>query len=168
MKEKLNLQEKELIKVLYAEGRTYYGISKEIKRSPHTIKKYLLSSPQIMEQVQEIKQELADMFDGLAKRMVSSITDEDIKNLDAYKRTISGGIAVDKMRLLRGEATQNISYQTMHLDLNELIKQTKEIQRELNILDAEIEAKEDGGEVKKLEHNPSEDENKQEPLFVFS
>ena len=54
----------------------------------------------------EIKAELADSFADLARRMITSITDADIGKLDAYRRTLSGAVATDKMQLLRGQATQ--------------------------------------------------------------
>ena len=52
-----------------------------------------------------IKRNLADSFEGLAERMVGSITDADILELDAYKRTLSGAIATDKAQLLKGAPT---------------------------------------------------------------
>ena len=55
--------------------------------------------------MREIKAELADSFQDLALRMITSITDADIRKLDAYRRTLSGAVATDKMQLLRGEAT---------------------------------------------------------------
>jgi predicted transcriptional regulator len=104
----LTVEEQERIKVLHAEGKTYHAIAKEVGRSPHTVKGYLVS-PTVQEEVIQIKGELADTFEDVAKRMVASITDEDIKKLDAYRRTLSGGIATDKMRLLRNESTDNVS-----------------------------------------------------------
>src|SRR5512139_1842278 len=109
MKEGLSVKEQETIKVLKAEGKTYFAISKVVNRSPHTVKRYLLSSPEVQAHVEQIKDDLASMFEGVAKRMVTSITDQDILKLDAYRRTLSAGIATDKMRLLRDQATHNIS-----------------------------------------------------------
>ncbi len=56
-----------------------------------------------------MKKDLASSFEGLANRMVDSITDADILELDAYKRTLSGAIATDKCQLLRGLPTENIN-----------------------------------------------------------
>jgi hypothetical protein len=112
MKAPLSLKEQETIKTLYAEGRTYHAISKEINRSPHTVKRYLLSSSEVIEEVEEKKNELAKMFEGLAKRMITSISDEDILKISAYQRTISAGISTDKMRLLKGQSTENLAIDT--------------------------------------------------------
>jgi len=104
MKERLALKEKETIKTLYASGKTFCGISKAIKRSPHTIKKYLLSDPAIIENVEGIKEELAGMFEDTAKKMLSSISDADIQKINAYQRTLSAGISSDKAAQLRGHS----------------------------------------------------------------
>ena len=103
----LATEEKELIKLLSAKGESCYAISLQVKRSPHTIKKYL-SEPETSLEVIEKKQELSDMFEDVARRMIESITDESIQSLDAYKKTISAGIATDKMRLLRDQSTDNL------------------------------------------------------------
>jgi len=105
-KKGLTTEEKELIKLLSAKGESCYAISLQVKRSPHTIKRYL-SEPETYLEVQEKKQELSDMFEDVARRMIQSITDENIGSLDAYKRTLSAGIATDKMRLLRDQSTDD-------------------------------------------------------------
>ena len=105
-KKSLTTEEKELVKLLSAKGESCYAISLQVKRSPHTIKKYL-SEPETSIEVQEKKQELSDMFEDVARRMIQSVTDESIEKLDAYKKTLSAGIATDKMRLLREQSTDD-------------------------------------------------------------
>jgi len=95
-KKSLTTEEKELVKLLSAKGESCYAISLQVKRSPHTIKKYL-SEPETSIEVQEKKQELSDMFEDVARRMIQSVTDE----------SISAGIATDKMRLLRDQSTDD-------------------------------------------------------------
>ena len=104
----LSTEEKERIKLLSANGNSYYAISQELNRSPHTIKKYL-SEPEIINEVAVKKAELADMFESMARKMVESITDEHIGKINAYQRIVSSGICTDKMRLLRERSTQNIA-----------------------------------------------------------
>jgi len=117
----LTVEEVERAKALSALGRSYRAIARELKRSPHTIKRALTSSAQIAGEVQVMKKDLASSFEGLANRMVDSITDADILELDAYKRTLSGAIATDKCQLLRGLPTENINIQVLH-DVIELIR----------------------------------------------
>ncbi len=112
----LTTKELEQIKALRASGLTYHAISKEIGRDPKTVKKACLE-PQTATEIQQIKDELADMFEGLAKRLLASITDEDILKINAYQRMLSSGIATDKMRLLRDRSTENIA---LHLIVEEI------------------------------------------------
>jgi hypothetical protein len=104
MKPALTTEEQARAKVLHAEGRSFYHIGKVLDRSRHTIKAFL-TRPEIVEDVKQKKAALADKFESLAARMIGSIEDADITKLNAYQRTLSGAIAVDKTQLLRGQAT---------------------------------------------------------------
>ncbi len=104
----LNVMELEQVKVLRASGLTYHAISKQLGRDHKTIKKACLA-PEMAPQIAQVKVALADRFEDLATRMVVSISDEDITRINAYQRTVSGAIATDKMRLLRGASTANIA-----------------------------------------------------------
>lgn len=126
----LSIQEKEKVKVLSASGKTPHSIAKELSRSPHTIKRYL-SCPEASRQIQEIKEELGDFFEDLAKRMITSITDQDIKKINAYQRTVSAGISVDKLRLLKDESTENIDIRAAIGNLEEMKAQLLERIRQL-------------------------------------
>lgn len=110
----LSIQEKEKINALSVSGKTPHAVAKEINRSPHTIRRYLLC-PETQEHIQVIKQELSNIYEELARRMIASITDEDIQKINAYQRTVSAGISTDKMRLLRDESTANISIKVQDL-----------------------------------------------------
>ncbi|HOD35717.1 MAG TPA: hypothetical protein PLR20_08050 [Syntrophales bacterium] len=102
----LTTDEEQRIKSLLAMGKTYNAIGKEIGRDAKTVKKLALQS---VAEIYEMKKELADWYEDLAKRMLSSITEADIDRINAYQRTVSAGIATDKMRLLRGESTDNVT-----------------------------------------------------------
>ena len=116
----LSLEEKEKINALCASGNTDHAIAKALNRSPHTISRHL-KRPEAQEKIEVIKKELADLFEDLARRMVSSITNEDILNLNAYQRTISSGIATDKLRLLRNEPTEIVDTREYSQRLNALL-----------------------------------------------
>lgn len=79
----LNIHEIEKLKILRANGLTFHAISRELKRDPKTVKKACLD-PMIALDIKEIQEELADAYEGLSRRMIESITDEDIENLNAY------------------------------------------------------------------------------------
>ncbi|MBA4349611.1 MAG: hypothetical protein C0415_06470 [Thermodesulfovibrio sp.] len=105
----LTMPELEKAKALYALGKSYHAIGCELNRDSKTIKKWL-SEPETAKEIQVIKGELSEMFEGMAKRMLESITEEDIQKINAYQRVVSSGIATDKMRLLKGQSTSNISF----------------------------------------------------------
>jgi hypothetical protein len=114
----LNFDEIEKLKLLRANGLTFHAISLKINRNPKTVKKACLV-PEIAEEIREMQEELADAYEGLSRRMIDSISDEDIEKLNAYQRTISSGICTDKMRLLRNESTSNISMETLQANEEE-------------------------------------------------
>jgi hypothetical protein len=101
----LTTEEVERAKSLSAMGYSIRRIARELKRSFGAVRRVLTSSAQVVGEVQTMKRNLADSFEGLAERMVDSITSEEIKKLDAYKRTLSAAISVDKFKLLRNEPT---------------------------------------------------------------
>ena len=121
----LTTEEIERAKVYVAQGYSFRRTARELKRSDHSIKKALTASPEVIAEVKAIKAELVDIFDDVALRMVGSITDDDIKKLNAYQRTVSGAIAVDKSRLLKGESTSNISVNVL-LNVLDAIRQRRD------------------------------------------
>ena len=86
----LTTEEIERAKVYVAQGYSFRRTARELKRSDHSIKKALTAFPEVIAEVKAIKAELVDIFDDVALRMVGSITDDDIKKLNAYQRTVSG------------------------------------------------------------------------------
>jgi len=118
MAKPLILEEIEKIKILRASGATPHNIAQQLRRSQHTIQK-ALNCEDVAVEIQEIKKELSDFFEDLAYRMISSITDQDIKGINAYQRTLSAGIATDKMRLLRGESTENLNSLSLMCNVND-------------------------------------------------
>ncbi len=108
----LNASELAQIKALRAFGLSFHAISKRLDRAPQTIKKACLD-PEMAPQIEQVKVALADRFEDVAVRMLTAISDSDINALDGYKKTLSGAIAADKMRLLKGESTANIALHTI-------------------------------------------------------
>ncbi len=71
------VKEIENAKILFASGKSFNSIGKELGRDHKTIKSYV-TEPQAAKEIEDMKAELSDMFEGLAKRMLTSITQEDI------------------------------------------------------------------------------------------
>ena len=83
-----------------------FTIARQLNRSDKTIKKALTRTAEVVQAVESIRQELAVKFEDVAKRMIGSITDEDITKLDGYRRTLSAAVATDKAACLRNAASQ--------------------------------------------------------------
>ncbi len=100
-------EEKAQIKSLMALGFSPTAIGKKLDRDHKTVIAYT-RKPETIAEIAELKEDLADAYEGLARRMVDSISDEDIQKINAYQRTVASGIATDKARLLRGQSTESI------------------------------------------------------------
>jgi hypothetical protein len=61
------------------------------------------------QEVEDYKQHRADIFGGLQKRILKSITDEDIKKAPVGSRILAVAQLYDKERLERGQSTENVS-----------------------------------------------------------
>ncbi len=118
----LNVSELEQIKVFRANGASYHAIGKRLGRDHKTIKKACLD-PEMATEIERVTVKLADRFEDLATRMVVSISDEDITRINAYQRTVAGAIAADKMRLLTGQSTENIS---LHAIIEKIEREERE------------------------------------------
>ena len=104
----MTTEEQVTIKSLLAAGLTATMIAKRIGRDHHTVLSFARQGDTQLE-VSVLRENLADSFEGLAHRLVDSITDEDIQKINAYQRTLSAGIAIDKCRLLREQSTTNVA-----------------------------------------------------------
>jgi predicted transcriptional regulator len=126
-KESLTLEEQERAKVLRAANQTFHKIALTLGRSPHTIKKFLIE-PEVVPEVQRVKKELADMFEDVSVRMLTSITDEKIDRLNPLQCTTAAAIATDKMRLLRNQSTERIDVFALTADLTKLQQERERLQ----------------------------------------
>lgn|SRR3989338_3900388 len=113
--DRLNTEELEQIKTLRASGLTHHAIARRIGRDAKTVKKACLQ-PGMANDIRAKQEKLSNLFGDLACRMIASIKDEDIGKINAYQRTISAGIATDKLRLLSGESTANISIASLIIE----------------------------------------------------
>ncbi len=107
-RKQLTTEERERIKILLAEGLSYSAIGRTLGRDHKTIAK-VATEPNMALEVLDKKKELADEYEELARRMLTSIKDDDIERISAYQRTLSAAVSTDKMRLLRDQSTENIS-----------------------------------------------------------
>ena len=109
---RLTIAELAQIKTLRASGMTCYAVAQRLGRSHHTIAA-ACRKPEMATEIEKVKDTLADRFENVAVRMLTAISDSDIKALDGYKKTLSAAISIDKMRLLREQSTENIALHTI-------------------------------------------------------
>lgn len=79
----------------------------DVSRS--TVTKILLGYGIDKQEVEDFKQHRADIFGGLQKRILKSITDDDIKKAPVGSRILAVAQLYDKERLERGQSTENVS-----------------------------------------------------------
>ena len=141
-RKQLTTEERERIKILLAEGLSYSAIGRTLGRDHKTIAK-VATEPRMALAVLNKKKELADEYEELARRMLTSIKDSDIERISAYQRTLSAAVSTDKMRLLRDQSTDNIAAVVEFHD--QLVERQKKLQALLNALQAKdvIDVQED-------------------------
>lgn len=105
----LTVKELERAKALSALGKSYRQIGRELQRSDKTVKRALTKTPEVITEVQELKKDIAALYNDLAERILESIDDKTIKEARLRDRVISAGVCTDKARLLNGESTTNLS-----------------------------------------------------------
>ena len=106
-REHLDTEEKAQITTMAADGQSPARIAKQVRRSHHTVKRFL-SEPETQRQVRDEKAVLAEIYRSKARRIVESISEEDIAKASLQQKSIASGVLLDKSLLLSGEATENI------------------------------------------------------------
>ena len=85
-------------KALAAAGGSHRSIARSLGRSACAIKHALNAHPEVAEEeVVAMQKRMGGTFDGLAQRMVGSISDDDIRKMSTYQRVVAGAIATDKL-----------------------------------------------------------------------
>jgi len=99
----LNEDEKIRIEALSANGATPSRIGRDLQRSHHTIQGHL-GKPETQARVQDAKQILAKRYEEEARRILDSITPEDITKASLLQKTTSSAICTDKSLALSGQS----------------------------------------------------------------
>jgi hypothetical protein len=125
--------EQERAKVLHAGGKSANAIAKNLGRNRRTVAKFL-DKPEVRQQVSVQREELAGMFDSVAHRVVSAVSDEDVARANLVGKLTAAGIAVDKASMLRGELPGPINVNI----LLECVQEVRRIraQRQVIVIDA--------------------------------
>lgn len=120
----LTVEEIERAKSLFALGRSYRAIGRELGRSAHAVKR-LLEKPAVAAEVSVKKIELADLFEQRSRETLEAVTKKDIEGASLLQKATSSAIFLDKCRLIRGESTANLNV-TVLMDLAQLIRDQRD------------------------------------------
>lgn len=82
------------------------------------------------------------VFENLQERFLDSISAADIKKCSADKRVIATAVLEDKIRLIRGQSTQNINTGPMDLEAKEGLARAEASKAEVEALQAQLAAME--------------------------
>jgi hypothetical protein len=105
-------EQKATIMTLAASGLSQNKIAQTVGRSRHMIKN-VLAEPEVQKAVRDEKQELAELYRGKARDVLTSISASDIAKASLQQKSISSGVLLDKSLLLTGEAPTSISVQVL-------------------------------------------------------
>lgn len=73
--------------------------------------------------ITEYREHKADILAGLQHRLLSSISDSDIKKISPAQRIMAAGLLYDKERLERGQSTSNVDVRQLKLEIADLDKE---------------------------------------------
>jgi len=81
--------------------------------------------------IDDFKDNRADVFAGLQHRIISSITEQDIQKAPMGSRVLAAAQLYDKERIERGLSTENVSYHVVTEDISKVNKEITRLEREL-------------------------------------
>ena len=84
-------------KALAGGGASLRSIARSLGRSFCAVKRAVNGHAVAEEEVVLMQKRIGGTFDGLAQRMVGSISDDDIGKMSTYQRVVAGAIATDKL-----------------------------------------------------------------------
>lgn len=97
------------------------------------------------------KKHRADIIDAKGKLLLDSLTTDSVNSMDPYKRIVGYGILYDKMRLERGQSTQNVAYQDIAGGIEEIDREIAALQGQISDEKSESEPDRLTEEIEALE-----------------
>lgn len=98
-------------------GLTYSQIGKQVGCSKSNVIQRLHYHGLADNSIRHFIDNRGDVFAWIQSRLLFSLTDADIKKMQARDRIVSAGILYDKERLERGQSTGNISVIIGHIEM---------------------------------------------------
>ena len=72
------------------------------------------------------KDNRADILAGMQQRVISAVTDADVKKASLYQKITAAAILMDKERLERGQASEIIDHRHLQVDLAQALRAMRE------------------------------------------
>lgn len=85
--------------------------------------------------LENFKNHRKDVFAFIQSKLLNSLDEETIKEMNPYQRVISAGVLYDKERLERGQPTEIYDQFTITASLEEIRKRKEELLKEIQIRD---------------------------------
>jgi hypothetical protein len=104
----VDLEEMTKIKTGIAGGASFREVARGIGRSPSTVHA-IANKPEIAEEIQALRLEIAGDFEKLAKRALTNVTDKKLKTTSAYQSVLIAGIAAQRSTELRYDGNKKIA-----------------------------------------------------------
>ena len=79
----------------------------------------------------------AQVFEDKQRKILNAITDEKMDNMSAAQAVVAAAIMEDKIRLIRGQATEIIDIRQISIDLESITKRMQETLKTGEVIDVE-------------------------------
>lgn len=116
---------------LVNKGLNYSQIARVLKCSKNNVIQRLKTVGYNQQSLENFKKHRGDIFAFIQSKLLNSINDETIKEMQPYQRIISTGVMYDKERLERGQSTQNIDTWTLTASLKDIERKKQDIMLEI-------------------------------------
>ena len=120
---------------LYQKGLTQVEIAKFFGCTKQAIHQRISPFKEDLEALPSFKSFRADVLAFHQRRILSRLTEDDLKKASGYQKVGMFGILYDKERLERGETTQNIGYADYSKSLAAVMEKRQQLEAELGLDD---------------------------------
>ncbi len=120
---------------LRSKGLSYSAMAGVLGCSKQAISFRLKDHIEDIEGLEHFKNGRADFLALIQRKLITSLTVEDIKKASAYQRVGMFGILYDKERLERGQVTEIVGYADLNVAFAQVVAEREKMAKELGIID---------------------------------
>ncbi len=127
--------DKNRILELRLKGLTFQDIGDLVGCSRQNVSQIIKKNFPNLDSLNSYKENKDMVFEAKQQEMMYSLDKEKIEKMSGRDAVVSAGILEDKIRLIRGQATENINIHAEIRKADELQERLKQLKEELNIMD---------------------------------